>query len=485
MENKPVDLLVAICAHREISTPTAHSLDNLRNTPLPFTWTLGLFSGDALITRSRSMATTSFLQFDPPVPYMLFIDSDILFEPIHVQKIYQHLASGYDLIGGVYPVRGATQMSSYGWGGQLPSEDQIVDIEYLATGFMGISRRILEKIRDQLNLPVLNPNDWSRCYPFFEDGRTYTQDALKPLAKTLGVSHKLVLQIVRQLGIRCREKGDNLFISEDWDFCDKVRQVGGRVFADTSVQLGHLREQVFTPTDVKNVQYQSIMKAQVYGSLETQNQLMQKVQEDLSEFLGIPLKVVQNRFTQAQGNLAEMWKKHQGNAEDFYIGNEEYLFDLAWFNQQPHYFQDRIIQLVNISKKKVLDIGCGIGTTVFVMAQQGCEVIGWDINEKCIEFCNFKKKKYNLGGEFTTEKPDFSEFDLIIAVDVLEHISNLQEFLLELGKGMKFGAKFYHSDYFPRDKMWPMHFEENAEHLDDWLKQGGLIPWDGRWAIKG
>ncbi|KKL12417.1 hypothetical protein LCGC14_2535990, partial [marine sediment metagenome] len=54
-----------------------------------------------------------------------------------------------------------------------------------------------------------------------------------------------------------------------------------------------------------------------------------------------------------------------------------------------------------------------------------------------------------------------------------------------LGTNMKYGAKFYHSDFFPKEKMWPMHYEEHAKHLDEWLSKAGLIKWDERWCIRG
>jgi len=416
----------------------------------PIAWDLALLVGDALISRSRSQACNKFLE-ETDIPYMLFIDEDIIFEPHDAQKIFDSLKKGYDVIGGIYAVRGASQLSSYGWGGNLVVDGQIHDIEYLATGFMGISRKILIKVRDELKLPLLNENDWSRSRPFFE-------------------------------ALRFTERPVPIYISEDWDFCEKVRKVGGKIYADTSVQLGHIREQVFTPADVQQLQAQAYMRKKYYGAMDHQHELLMSVDTDLSEFLGIPITKVQERMQHAQEKLARMWTEYKGTTEEFYKDNEEYLFDLAAFNKQPGYFQDRLSGLVNLDSMKILDIGCGIGSAVFMLAEQGCDVLGWDINQKCIDFCNFKKKKYNLKGEFTTERPDFKPFDLVIAVDLLEHIENLEEFVLDLN--MKSGAKLYHSDFFPREKTWPMHFEENGGKLSGWLQSAGFIEWDGKWAIK-
>ena len=449
-----VELLISICSHRVVSAPTVHSLNKLRlHSQLP--WDLALFIGDALISRARSQACSKLLT-ETDFPYMLFIDDDIIFEPSDVEKIYNSLKEGYDVIGGIYPVRGASQLSSYGWEGQLKIDTGIHDLEYLATGFMGISRRILEKVRDELKLPWLNPNDWAKCYPFFECGR------FEKRAKG----------------------GDPIYISEDWDFCEKVRQVGGKIYADTSVQLGHMREQVYTAKDVINIQHQSMAKASMYGAHEHQLELIRSLDTDLAEFLSMPVSHVQKRMNESEAKLAKMWLSHKGASDIFYKDNTECLFDLAKFNRAPEYFHDRLGALANIKTLKVLDIGCGLGTTVFVMAEQGCETLGWDINQKCIDFCNYKKKKYELPGEFTIDKPDFSKYDLVIAVDVLEHINKLKDFLYILGKGMKHGAKLYHADYFKQDNRWPMHFNNHARYLSRWLKEAGFVEWDGMWSVK-
>ncbi len=482
MCEKP-ELLITVCSHRTLAAPTAGSFDQLRFSDIP--WLQKLVVGDALISRSRSAACTHFLEDELQLPYMLFIDDDITFTPQDVGTILTHLKNGYDIIGGIYAVRGASQLSSYGYNGRLDVDGKIHEIEYLSTGFMGISRRALEKIKAELKLPELNKNDWSRNFPFFECGRCLNTDEF---AKTLGdmfktpPSDKFLKRWLKFSGFRVREKGDSIYISEDWDFCDKARLCGIKIYADTSVQVGHMREQIFTPENVLGVQQQQWREKTIHGAQTNQMNLIQKIDEDLSEFLAQPVNKIREQMNTAQKDLAEEW---DDSGERFYEKNTTYLFDLALFNKQEDYFRNRLGQLVNISKLKILDIGCGIGTTAFMMSEQGNDVTGWDINEDCIDFCNFKKDKYKLGGTFTTEKPDFSEFDFIIAVDTLEHIKDLKGFLKDLGTNMKYGAKFYHSDFFPKENAWPMHYEEHAKSLDKWLGQAGLIVWDGRWCIRG
>lgn len=217
-----LNLLIMTCSHRNITTATTSCIELFRiKTNVSYLWLKQ--DGDALLSRSRSIACYQFLTRDL-APYMLFLDFDIVFKPEHIDKIYKDMCNGYDLIGGVYAVRDGTQPASYSWGGNIVDDKgqhifkdgKIHEVEYVATGFLGISKRLLKKMVDELPLPLLNPNDWSTCYPFFECGRNLERE------------------------------GDPIYISEDWDFCEKARKVGVKSYVDSEVQLGHLGEVTFT-----------------------------------------------------------------------------------------------------------------------------------------------------------------------------------------------------------------------------------------------
>ncbi len=179
------------------------------------------FAGDSLIGRIRSVACTSFLE-KKLAPYMIFLDGDIVFEPEDIERLYRRMfLQQYDLIGGLYVVKSGQSPSSYPIGGKMNWNDIIgnlvVEVEYLSTGFMGISWRLLDKIQKELNLPLLHPDAWCRCYPFFESGRHTDKD---------------------------------IYISEDWDFCEKARQVGVKPYLDLGIRLGHKGDKVYEFKDM-------------------------------------------------------------------------------------------------------------------------------------------------------------------------------------------------------------------------------------------
>jgi 2-polyprenyl-3-methyl-5-hydroxy-6-metoxy-1,4-benzoquinol methylase len=87
----------------------------------------------------------------------------------------------------------------------------------------------------------------------------------------------------------------------------------------------------------------------------------------------------------------------------------------------------------NINKKKVLDFGCGSGVLSYLLAKNGYEVTSSDI-----EFSPLKLVKEKIdfppnisfieGDIITKDLPDNS-FDIICAMDVLEHIDNLSDYI--------------------------------------------------------
>ncbi len=103
-----------------------------------------------------------------------------------------------------------------------------------------------------------------------------------------------------------------------------------------------------------------------------------------------------------------------------------------------------------------------------------------------MEFARFRANKLGVRNvKFTSKFPkDLSKFDLIIAIDTLEHIEDLRGFLLKLGRGMREGARFYHYDCFWEHEVSPMHFD-HSKNIKQWLKEAGLVIFDDHWCVKG
>jgi len=92
--------------------------------------------------------------------------------------------------------------------------------------------------------------------------------------------------------------------------------------------------------------------------------------------------------------------------------------------------------LIKVLKKyiykgcSILDVGCGVGTIDFYLADKDCNVLGIDISRKAIEICKVNSKLLGLKNnvyfkrmDFLKEKPQ-KKFDLILLSEILEHLEN-------------------------------------------------------------
>ena len=197
---------------------------------MTFKWYIGAEGhGDALIARARSAQATQFIESDLS-DYMIFLDSDIMFRPIDLKLLSEDLHEGYDLVAGCYPTRSGTQLASHWWNDEPPvGELGVYEAQFTSTGFQGISKRLLKRMVEELNLPILHPNDMGRSYPFFEDHRGWTDHA--------DVSGS-----------------QNIWISEDWDFCEKAREIGVKSYLDTRIQLRHQATHIVGMQDIADYQ---------------------------------------------------------------------------------------------------------------------------------------------------------------------------------------------------------------------------------------
>jgi hypothetical protein len=216
MADEPFVVIIPI--YGDPSEITMMSIQMAQRAGVPFLYYPK--SGDALIGRSRSIACTEFMErFN--TQWMVFIDADIVFEPSDLYTIYQDLKDGYDLIGGVYVVAGGKFFAHHARP-PIDLDNQIHQIGngYLSTGFTGISKRLLERMVKELELPLCHPtSDLFKCYPFFESGAY-------------------------------QYEGQWIYRSEDWDFCDKARQLGVSPYLDTRIRVGHRKYKVYTVDDL-------------------------------------------------------------------------------------------------------------------------------------------------------------------------------------------------------------------------------------------
>ena len=191
---------------------------------------LQLLSGDALITRARNTIVTQFLDH-PNATHLLFIDADIGFDP---QAVFDMIEFGRDLVGGIYPVKtvdwdliaknaeakhtdlrhaSLNYVVSFGDATKLESIGHFARAQYLGNGFMLITRRVFEIMKQK--------------YPELR----YKSINTKPDPQ-LGSENRYSF-------FDCITDAEGCYLSEDYAFCKRWLDAGGEIWADITSRLNH------------------------------------------------------------------------------------------------------------------------------------------------------------------------------------------------------------------------------------------------------
>ena len=169
--------------------------------------------GYSAIDQGRNQMATDALAdgFDET----MWIDSDVGFDPNDIDKLRRH---NVPIVCGIYPQKGRRVLACH----VLPGTEKLIfgdeggltEILYAGTGFLLVRREAYETIRRELQLPLCNERFGGRpMVPYFQ-----------PMSHPDAVGSDI---------------GGHWYLAEDFAFCERARQAGFKIFADTSVRLMH------------------------------------------------------------------------------------------------------------------------------------------------------------------------------------------------------------------------------------------------------
>ena len=112
------------------------------------------------------------------------------------------------------------------------------------------------------------------------------------------------------------------------------------------------------------------------------------------------------------------------------------------------YIKDNIIKTFKLDQKKtplrnvkVLDIGCGGGLLSEPICRLGAEVTAIDASKRNIEIAKHHAKKNNLKINYICTSPEKlkikNQFDVILNMEIVEHVENVNFFLQSCSKLLK------------------------------------------------
>lgn len=203
---------------------------------------LATLGNESLIPRARNVLVARFLA-DPEATHLMFIDADISWNPEDIEKM---ILADKDIIGGVYPKKAyywerlkteavCGKVNKLNDDNSPPSsysseiepllldyvvrpldreelKKDVAEVKYIGTGFMLIKRDVLEKMCEEF-----------KNTHFRFDRNNGNKDEEKWL-------HAL---------FDCKIQNEE-YLSEDYLFCQRWRDMGGKIHAYTKAKLNHI-----------------------------------------------------------------------------------------------------------------------------------------------------------------------------------------------------------------------------------------------------
>ncbi|WP_201766200.1 hypothetical protein [Rhodopirellula baltica] len=140
----------------------------------------------------------------------MWIDSDVVFDPASVLELRRHQLP---ICCGIYSQKGKQALSSHIVPGterlRFGREGGVAEILYAAAGFLHIRREVYQTVQEKLALPVCNEKFGRPMLPFFAPMIIPANEA-------------------------------SWYLAEDFAFCERARQCGYSIFADTRIRLWHV-----------------------------------------------------------------------------------------------------------------------------------------------------------------------------------------------------------------------------------------------------
>ena len=141
-----------------------------------------------------------------------------------------------------------------------------------------------------------------------------------------------------------------------------------------------------------------------------------------------------------------------------------------------HHWQRDPLSEAPLSGLSLLDIGCGGGLLSEPMARLGAQVTGVDAASRNVSVAALHAKGQALAIDYrqgTAEALAASgaQFDIVLALEIVEHVADVDLFLASIGRLVKPGGLLFLSTLNRTAKAWALAIA-GAEYLLGWLPRG-------------
>jgi SAM-dependent methyltransferase len=168
--------------------------------------------------------------------------------------------------------------------------------------------------------------------------------------------------------------------------------------------------------------------------LPGETDLLASAVRELADYFRISPREAETRAREGVQRTRAGWnaspRRTRREIEDFYNTSQDYIFELVHW----HATLSEAETLANVAALEVaerlgvrryLDFGGGVGANLLLFAAAGIEVADADISDTLLAFARWRLERRGVVASFfdlKTETIPAGRFDLLTAVDVLEHV---------------------------------------------------------------
>lgn len=256
----------------------------------------------------------------------------------------------------------------------------------------------------------------------------------------------------------------------DVQLCRRAAEKGFTIWADTSIEFGHLKAERAVITSRNRHVYQ--LEDQLPGEAKTSfisAALYDDLVRDVLAYTGY------HDFTEISAHARSFLEQHDAfvaegrtDLEWYRTYPKERVARQTWFNvgnRDKRRMTETIINSIDHRRAlDILDFGCGIGIPAFAFAQRGHRVTALDLEGTgTLAFLRWRAIRANLPLTIHESRSDVpplgdARFDVIVAMDCLEHIPAWRDTLRELARHLRVGGYLFANNAILNDEAHPEHY---------------------------
>lgn len=203
---------------------------------------------------------------------------------------------------------------------------------------------------------------------------------------------------------------------------------------------------------------------------------------DLKEYNKFPLFSFDKGCKKAAKDWKKLNPKNDKEFQNFYKQSKNYGTALAVYNQNGRKLRlfSKIAKVIVSLKdiKTIVDYGCGAGSDSMELNDLGYKIIAMDLNTDLFKFFKFRLKKHKINNIKTINIKNNTKIpkcDLILSLDVFEHVYNPFELIKKMAKSnpkyilltTAFGS------HREQEAFCPWHTDYNIKKIEKFIEDNG------------